>query len=102
MSSGLIDGLAFIGSSGAADSLIKSSLSYNGQRCTALKIFFVKKEERVRFDKMFKEEVGKLKVGLPWDGKDGGVTSDITPLPEGENLYIYKYHVMLSTEYKTN
>ncbi|GMH96624.1 hypothetical protein TrST_g9378 [Triparma strigata] len=122
MSSGLIDGLAFIGSSGAADSLIKThpephrlkvfsqleaknmgvylkdfnsvkegvkgSLSYNGQRCTALKIFFVKKEERVRFDKMFKEEVGKLKVGLPWDGKDGGVTSDITPLPEGRLEYM--------------
>ena len=131
MSSGLVDGLAFIGSSKAADSLIRShpephrlkvfsqleaknmgvylrdfkdvregvkgALSYNGQRCTALKIFFVGKGERVRFEEMFKEEVGRLKVGLPWDGKDGGDTSDITPLPEGENIYIKEGITLLSS-----
>ncbi|MEZ7890173.1 MAG: NADP-dependent glyceraldehyde-3-phosphate dehydrogenase [Candidatus Wallbacteria bacterium] len=53
------------------------SLSYNGQRCTALKIIFVHKNIAEKFLKKFTEAVSKLKVGMPWEN---GVS--ITPLPE--------------------
>lgn len=53
------------------------SLSYNGQRCTALKILFVHEEIAEAFIARFCEAVGKLEGGMPWDP---GVR--ITPLPE--------------------
>ncbi|TAH19249.1 MAG: NADP-dependent glyceraldehyde-3-phosphate dehydrogenase [Cytophagales bacterium] len=56
---------------------ILGSLSFNGQRCTALKIIFVHHKVKDIFIKRFCEEVGKLKIGMPWEK---GV--QITPLPE--------------------
>ncbi len=56
---------------------VLGSLSFNGQRCTALKIFFVHKSVVDAFNKRMSEEIGKLKFGMPWE-KD--VT--LTPLPE--------------------
>ena len=53
------------------------SLSFNGQRCTALKILIVHRSLAERFVARFVEEVKKLKAGMPWEP---GVT--ITPLPE--------------------
>jgi glyceraldehyde-3-phosphate dehydrogenase (NADP+) len=53
------------------------ALSYNGQRCTALKILFVHEAIIDRFLPKFVEAVGKLKGGMPWEP---GV--QITPLPE--------------------
>lgn len=53
------------------------SLSYNGQRCTALKIIFVHKNIVDVFLKKFAEAVSSLKAGMPWES---GVA--ITPLPE--------------------
>lgn len=53
------------------------SLSYNGQRCTALKILFVHEAIIDKFLPKFTEAVGKLKGGMPWEP---GV--QITPLPE--------------------
>lgn len=52
------------------------TLSFNGQRCTALKMLIVHKSIADRFLGRFKEELAKLKVGMPWEK---GVT--ITPLP---------------------
>ena len=131
MRSGLLDGFAFIGTSQAADDLLKGhpaphrlrtvlglqvfgaevlfhlhppdgkaknpaiilpdadienvaipecvlgSLSYNGQRCTALKIIFVHESVMDRFLGKFCEAVDSLPMGLPWLN---GVK--ITPLPE--------------------
>ncbi len=114
MSSGKIDVLAFIGTSGVADSLkrqhpkphrlrcvlgleaknpaiilpdadldltikecILGTLSFNGQRCTALKIIFVHSRIVDAFLNRFFEAIGKLEFGMPWDS---GVF--ITPLPE--------------------
>lgn len=114
MSSGKIDVLAFIGTSGVADLLKKQhpkphrlrcvlgleaknpaiilpdadldltisecilgTLSYNGQRCTALKILFVHSQIIDHFLDRFSAAVSNLKIGMPWE-KD--VT--ITPLPE--------------------
>ena len=53
------------------------SLSYNGQRCTALKMLFVHEDIVDAFITKFSDAVGKLKGGMPWEA---GV--QITPLPE--------------------
>ncbi|MFZ2634692.1 MAG: NADP-dependent glyceraldehyde-3-phosphate dehydrogenase [Desulfosalsimonadaceae bacterium] len=53
------------------------SLSYNGQRCTAIKMIFVHADIVDAFLSKFCDAVGGLKGGMPWDA---GVR--ITPLPE--------------------
>jgi len=53
------------------------SLSYNGQRCTALKILFVHEDIVDEFLSLFIKELENLKIGMPWE-KD----VSITPLPE--------------------
>lgn len=137
MESGLIDGLAFIGGSKAADNLIHShpnphrlkvflqleannmgivlpdvfetgkqallenalneivlgSLSFNGQRCTALKLIFVPRSNAKDFAQMLAKKVEALRVGLPWQNhaEDTGepLLSNITPLPnEGRIQYM--------------
>jgi glyceraldehyde-3-phosphate dehydrogenase (NADP+) len=52
------------------------ALSFNGQRCTALKMLIVHRSIADVFLRRFAEELGKLKVGMPWEP---GV--NITPLP---------------------
>lgn len=56
---------------------ITGSLSFNGQRCTALKIIFVHENIKDAFIEKFVEEVEKLVIGMPWDEN-----VFITPLPE--------------------
>ena len=121
MASGLVDGLAFIGTSRVAD-LVKQqhpkphhlrtvlgldaknpgillpdadldlavrecllgTLSFNGQRCTALKILFVHHSIADDFLKRFSAAVEALKPGMPWDPGVG-----VTPLPEsGKTDYL--------------
>jgi glyceraldehyde-3-phosphate dehydrogenase (NADP+) len=53
------------------------ALSFNGQRCTAVKIIFVHRSLAEEFAQRFAHQVEMLKVGMPWDE---GV--DITPLAE--------------------
>lgn len=55
---------------------IKGSLSYNGQRCTALKIFFVPRNLAESFSQKLAAEVNKLKLGMPYEK---GI--QITPVP---------------------
>ncbi|MCB0353215.1 MAG: aldehyde dehydrogenase family protein [Bdellovibrionales bacterium] len=57
--------------------VVKGALSYNGQRCTALKILFVEREIAPAFIDRLKEEVDGLKRGMPWES---GVK--ITPVAE--------------------
>ena len=60
------------------------SLSFNGQRCTALKIIFVHRNIADEFLRRFGKAVDELKPGMPWDP---GV--QITPLPEsGKTAYL--------------
>lgn len=61
----------------AVTETVLGSLSFNGQRCTALKIIFVHQSIASEFIQLLKVEVGKLTFGLPWEK---GVT--LTPLPE--------------------
>jgi glyceraldehyde-3-phosphate dehydrogenase (NADP+) len=56
---------------------ITGSLSFNGQRCTALKILYVHKDIVNKFIEKFSAEVKKIKPGMPWDAGVG-----LTPLPE--------------------
>lgn len=68
----------------AVSECVTGSLSFNGQRCTALKILFVHKSIVDEFVKRFCEAVGKLKSGMPWEP---GVA--LTPLPEpGKTEYL--------------
>jgi glyceraldehyde-3-phosphate dehydrogenase (NADP+) len=56
---------------------LKGSLSFNGQRCTALKMLFVHRSVAAEFSKKFADKVDKLPAGMPWEP---GV--QITPLPD--------------------
>jgi glyceraldehyde-3-phosphate dehydrogenase (NADP+) len=53
----------------AAKECTLGSLSYNGQRCTALKILFVHKSVADVFLQKMSAEVANLKIGLPWQDK---------------------------------
>lgn len=64
---------------------VSGSLSFNGQRCTALKILFVHEQILSEFTKKFLEAVQKLKIGMPWDS---GV--NLTPLPEPDKVNYLK------------
>jgi glyceraldehyde-3-phosphate dehydrogenase (NADP+) len=50
----------------AVSECILGSLSYNGQRCTAIKIIHVHKDVADEFLKLFSEAIAKLKIGMPW------------------------------------
>ncbi len=65
----------------AVDECVLGSLSFNGQRCTALKILFVHDNIKDEFIKKFCEKVDALKFGMPWDDK-----VQITPLPEEDKF----------------
>lgn len=53
------------------------ALSYNGQRCTALKILFVHESIIDDFISLFTKELENFKIGMPWEND-----VKITPLPE--------------------
>jgi len=63
----------------AVQETLLGSLSFNGQRCTALKIVFVHRSLADAFLELFAEAVSKLKYGMPWEE---GVS--LTPLPEAD------------------
>ena len=68
----------------ALDESILGALSFNGQRCTALKLFFIPKGHGSTFAESIAQRVEAMHVGLPWQtwGEDGNIIySHITPLP---------------------
>jgi len=68
----------------AVNECIAGTLSYNGQRCTALKIIYVHEDIADEFNKRYCKKVDALKFGNPWEE---GVK--LTPLPEpGKSEYI--------------
>ena len=63
---------------------LAGTLSFNGQRCTALKVIYAHENIVDGFNAQFAERVDGLKFGNPWD--DG---VKLTPLPEpGKSDYI--------------
>lgn len=63
----------------AVNECIAGTLSFNGQRCTALKILYVHESVVDDFNKRYSAKVDALKFGNPWES---GVK--LTPLPEVE------------------
>ena len=61
----------------AVSESLTGSLSFNGQRCTALKILFVHEDVVEAFIEKFNAKLATLKPGMPWES---GVA--LTPLPE--------------------
>ena len=61
----------------AINECLAGALSFNGQRCTALKVIYVHDDIVKEFTEKFSIKVDELKYGNPWDK---GVT--LTPLPE--------------------
>ncbi len=60
----------------AVKECISGTLSFNGQRCTALKILYVHKKIKDEFLAEFIKAVDALPFGMPWDN------TLLTPLPE--------------------
>ena len=61
----------------AIQECVAGSLSFNGQRCTALKILYVHESISEEFNKRFAAKVDALAFGNPWDK-----SVFLTPLPE--------------------
>ena len=61
------------------DEVIAGTTSFNGQRCTALKVVYVHEEIKEEFLKRFSKKIDALKFGNPWDDD-----VKLTPLPEPE------------------
>ena len=61
----------------AINECIAGTLSFNGQRCTALKVLYVHQDVLEEFNTRFSKRVDELKFGNPWEQ---GAT--LTPLPE--------------------
>ncbi|MFM2441838.1 NADP-dependent glyceraldehyde-3-phosphate dehydrogenase [Aquirufa sp. A-Brett2-15D] len=61
----------------AINECLLGSLSFNGQRCTAIKVIFVHKSLADKFNEGLAKKIEALKLGMMWEP---GV--QITPLPE--------------------
>jgi len=61
----------------AVKECLLGTLSFNGQRCTAIKIVFVHRSVADAFLERFAEAVNALRPGMPWEKG-----TQITPLPE--------------------
>ena len=56
---------------------LSGTLSFNGQRCTALKVLYVHEDVVDEFNKRFSARVDQMRFGNPWDEN-----AQLTPLPE--------------------
>ena len=56
---------------------LAGSLSFNGQRCTAIKVIFVHESIATEFVERCQIELSRMRFGMPW-----GEGVQITPLPE--------------------
>jgi glyceraldehyde-3-phosphate dehydrogenase (NADP+) len=61
----------------AIEECISGTLSFNGQRCTALKVLYVHKDIVDEFNARFSAKVDALKFANPWESG-----AKLTPLPE--------------------
>lgn len=61
----------------AAEEIVSGGLTFNGQRCTALKHVLVQREVADALVDRLAQAVARLRVGMPWEE---GVT--VTPLPD--------------------
>jgi len=64
----------------AAKEIVSGALTFNGQRCTALKHVLVQRGVADALVERLSTRINALKIGMPWE--DGAV---ITPLPDPEH-----------------
>lgn len=82
----------------AVDQSVLGALSFNGQRCTSLKLFFIPKGFGAEFSKLMAERIDNMHVGLPWqswgyagDSSDNKpIYSHFTPLPNKKRTDLMK------------
>ena len=68
----------------AVEECLAGSLTFNGQRCTAIKIIFVHESVADHFLALFSRTLATIGIGLPWDH-----AVMLTPLPEpGKTVYL--------------
>jgi glyceraldehyde-3-phosphate dehydrogenase (NADP+) len=65
----------------AVTECMQGTLSFNGQRCTALKILFVHESIADTFNEMLCSRIGKMTAGAPW-----AEDVQVTPLPEAGKI----------------
>ena len=65
----------------AVSEVLSGTLSFNGQRCTAIKILFVHRSVQSEFLEKMVTAIEDLKLGMPWEPK-----VKITPLPEDDKI----------------
>jgi len=70
----------------AFDEIIRGALSYNGQRCTALKIIFVPKGFGPHVAEELSKRVNTMNIGMPWYEP----SVQITPLPNHQRVEYMK------------
>ncbi|KAG7352345.1 NADP-dependent glyceraldehyde-3-phosphate dehydrogenase [Nitzschia inconspicua] len=75
----------------ALDQALLGALSFNGQRCTALKLFFIPKGYGEFFSQKMAQRIEAMKVGLPWETVEKDISSKaiyshVTPLPNKNRL----------------
>lgn len=75
----------------AVKECVLGALSFNGQRCTALKILFVHRSISDEFSTSFASAVNKLTIGLPW--QNDTIAPHQTPLPEVGKVAAMKSYV---------
>ncbi|WP_298439107.1 NADP-dependent glyceraldehyde-3-phosphate dehydrogenase [Geobacter sp.] len=68
----------------AVEECLAGSLTFNGQRCTAIKIIFAHESVAEQFLALFSRTLSAVGIGLPWDP-----AVMLTPLPEpGKTVYL--------------
>jgi acyl-CoA reductase-like NAD-dependent aldehyde dehydrogenase len=65
----------------AVQESVLGALAFNGQRCAALKIFFVHQDIQEAFRERLKKEVAKTRIGMPWVDR-----VRITPLVDPDRI----------------
>jgi glyceraldehyde-3-phosphate dehydrogenase (NADP+) len=71
----------------AIEEALLGALSYNGQRCTALKLLLVPRQHAERFGQALAQRLEQeWTVGLPWQRYDDSSYPKITPLPNHDRV----------------
>jgi len=68
--------------------MVLGALSFNGQRCTALKLLFIPEKQFQRVTSRLAAALDALPLALPWDRPASGSSLLITPLPGNRVNYM--------------
>lgn len=78
----------------AVSECLTGTLSFNGQRCTALKILFIHEKVKTKFIKKFTDAIDNIKIGMPWENN-----VKITPIPDISRIEYFKELIMDAKKY---